>query len=436
MTFEREFYTILDYLQRNISSKPIVLGGYGGAGGGSGLPPGGFIGQLSQNRVTYDTLELATDATASSGQSLVDNLNHIRYDIELLASGQNLRFEEDDVEIASGIQILNFVNNFTLSDQGNNRIEIAFVNSPSGENTIHEVVFNEDLSSQVDGVETSFTILGTAVDEKLSIYYNGLKQDPTRYSITGGGTGFTTTFTPASGDTLVVDYAVISGVQAYLAQDHGGLSGLADDDHPQYHNNTRGDARYYTQDQLDNNVLNTLYYTKTELNNYFVSSGTFTEAGQLIVGSGYADYELLNVGTDGQYLIADSTAPLNIKWGDGPSSEIYHQAVFTVSGANLSDTGVQPLRIYLYLPAGGGTLKEIMARVATAPASSSLRVDAKVNGTSRIAAGYVQIAVGNYQTSVTSFTSTTLTNDDYIQLDIVQGDTTAADLTLHFRYTV
>lgn len=33
--------------------------------------------------------------------------------------------------------------------------------------------------------------------------------------------------------------------------DHGALTGLADDDHTQYHNNTRGDARYYTQGQVD-----------------------------------------------------------------------------------------------------------------------------------------------------------------------------------------
>ena len=32
--------------------------------------------------------------------------------------------------------------------------------------------------------------------------------------------------------------------------DHGELSGLGDDDHPQYHNNARGDARYYTQAQI------------------------------------------------------------------------------------------------------------------------------------------------------------------------------------------
>lgn len=32
--------------------------------------------------------------------------------------------------------------------------------------------------------------------------------------------------------------------------DHGSIGGLADDDHTQYHNDTRGDARYYTQTQL------------------------------------------------------------------------------------------------------------------------------------------------------------------------------------------
>lgn len=33
--------------------------------------------------------------------------------------------------------------------------------------------------------------------------------------------------------------------------DHGGLSGLSDDDHPQYLNETRADARYYTESESD-----------------------------------------------------------------------------------------------------------------------------------------------------------------------------------------
>ncbi len=36
--------------------------------------------------------------------------------------------------------------------------------------------------------------------------------------------------------------------------DHGALTGLTDDDHSQYHNDTRGDARYYTQSQIDTSL--------------------------------------------------------------------------------------------------------------------------------------------------------------------------------------
>lgn len=35
--------------------------------------------------------------------------------------------------------------------------------------------------------------------------------------------------------------------------DHGSLTGLSDDDHTQYHNDTRGDARYYTKSQSNSN---------------------------------------------------------------------------------------------------------------------------------------------------------------------------------------
>lgn len=38
--------------------------------------------------------------------------------------------------------------------------------------------------------------------------------------------------------------------------DHGDLTGLGDDDHPQYFNQTRGDARYYTKSQTDTQVSN------------------------------------------------------------------------------------------------------------------------------------------------------------------------------------
>ena len=62
-------------------------------------------------------------------------------------------------------------------------------------------------------------------------------------------------------NTLVYSDDIISAI------DHGALTGLDDDDHTQYLNNARGDARYYTKGQLDSGVLDARYYTETEVNN-------------------------------------------------------------------------------------------------------------------------------------------------------------------------
>lgn len=47
--------------------------------------------------------------------------------------------------------------------------------------------------------------------------------------------------------------AAISGPSGGVT-DHGALTGLADDDHTQYHNDARGDARYYTKAQTDSAI--------------------------------------------------------------------------------------------------------------------------------------------------------------------------------------
>jgi len=47
-----------------------------------------------------------------------------------------------------------------------------------------------------------------------------------------------------------VDGSRLTGLPSGVS-DHGALTGLSDDDHPLYHNDTRGDARYYTQGQVD-----------------------------------------------------------------------------------------------------------------------------------------------------------------------------------------
>lgn len=54
-----------------------------------------------------------------------------------------------------------------------------------------------------------------------------------------------------------------------LSLDHGNLTGLNDDDHPQYLNVSRGDARYYTETEVDSIVqsLTKEYFQATPLTN-------------------------------------------------------------------------------------------------------------------------------------------------------------------------
>lgn len=71
--------------------------------------------------------------------------------------------------------------------------------------------------------------------------------------------------------------------------DHGDLDNLMEDDHPQYFNDVRGDARYYQKTLLDAGQLDNRYYTESEADALFaaishthatsdITSGTFADA--------------------------------------------------------------------------------------------------------------------------------------------------------------
>ena len=73
--------------------------------------------------------------------------------------------------------------------------------------------------------------------------------------------------------------------------DHGSIQGLADDDHQQYHNDSRGDARYYTQTQI--NALTTDYVNTAGTNPMLADwdAGDYLiESGGFAVGDARVDY--------------------------------------------------------------------------------------------------------------------------------------------------
>lgn len=108
-------------------------------------------------------------------------------------------------------------------------------------------------------------------------------------------------------------WSVISGVDGGGITDHDQLQGLADDDHTQYHNDTRGDARYYTQTQLNNGQLDNLYYTETELNTGQLDNRYYTETelnnGQLD-NRYYTETEIDN--TLASYVVSGAQQDVNL----------------------------------------------------------------------------------------------------------------------------
>ena len=124
-TILRDYHTQLLDTMREYSSSfkwwsaPLNLGGSSGASGGSGVPLGGIFGQLIQSKIAYDTTELAySGLPVPSGASILDNLAHIRYDINQLSGGTLSEIREDGVEIITEATILDFDAEFDITDEG------------------------------------------------------------------------------------------------------------------------------------------------------------------------------------------------------------------------------------------------------------------------------------------------------------------------------
>ena len=122
---------------------------------------------------------------------------------------------------------------------------------------------------------------------------NTIDANPVVYDaiITGVTTsGFTATFASAmDSSNYKLNYysTTASGVADQGGIDHGTLDGLTDDDHSQYHNDARGDARYYTETELDAGQLDNRYHTESEITTI---SGDLVTQIDALTHDGFADF--------------------------------------------------------------------------------------------------------------------------------------------------
>ena len=124
---------------------------------------------------------------------------------------------------------------------------------------VTSVIVADPLSGVQNGINQVFTTTSAYVQDRITVYYNGQAlHSPDDFTQSGPKEITFKHIFPIETAELRATYEV--NEVNLVGIDHGGLDGLLDDDHPQYLNVPRGDARYYTQSQVDT-ISGTLYDT-------------------------------------------------------------------------------------------------------------------------------------------------------------------------------
>lgn len=198
--YELQLFEYLNNLKARLNVSPLVLGGFAASGGGTGGPPGGFIGELPQTKVAFDLSEVSDNTIPSSGKSLLTNLNRIRYRLTSLETNGipgAFKVYQNRVQVASGITILDF-----YGDVG----QITEIANGIAAVPVHKHVINEDLSSQIDGVVSGFITTNVFIANSLAVYYNGLREYGSNVFAYSGLKGFNLNYVPSGTDKITVDY--------------------------------------------------------------------------------------------------------------------------------------------------------------------------------------------------------------------------------------
>jgi len=184
-------------------------------------------------------------------------------------------------------------------------------------------VIADDLAGTKDGSNQVYTTTYHYKRNRISVLYNGQAlQTPEDFLQTGDNVVTLTHVYPDSTDVIRADYELSGAVAA--GDDHGGLSGLLDDDHPQYHNNTRGDTRYYIKP-----TVNALLAAQDEFIELLDTPTTYSGAASKVVtvkadqtGLEFVDLGLV-VQKKGIQDIVNGASSVSVSFGTAFSSASY-----------------------------------------------------------------------------------------------------------------
>lgn len=223
--FDRSIIELVESTARNFKAMPLNLGAVQGSGGGVGAPPGGYIGWLPQTRVAYDTDEAATLVTSVSG-SILDNLNHIRYRLNILESGGSIIVTDDNNTLSyTDTTNLHFIGSgVVVTDLGSGDVQITINATGTGggsgvfgsnEFYVDQSGGTSDTYGTLSGlVNSSNTLFGVSasgyVSGSLLVFLNGQLQTQGSsedwVETTPSAGTFTFNSAPTSGDQLTAHY--------------------------------------------------------------------------------------------------------------------------------------------------------------------------------------------------------------------------------------
>lgn len=112
---------------------------------------------------------------------------------------------------------------------------------------------------------------------------------------------------------------------------HSDLTNLSADDHTQYHNDARGDARYYRKAELTSGALDTRYYTEAEVDAYFAAL-TKSSVGL----SNVQNVDQTNAANITSGTISANRLPSNVK--DLANTAFSINDIVTFNGVNLTNS--------------------------------------------------------------------------------------------------
>ncbi|HCR55871.1 TPA: hypothetical protein DIV49_02765 [Candidatus Saccharibacteria bacterium] len=205
-------------------------------------------GSLKNNTVSASKIQDATISEAKLDTALAAKVNSVAGDPTM---GGDLSGTASNAQIAAGA-----VGTTELASNAVTTAKITDANVTTAKIADSNVTTAKLNNAAVTAAKLA-TAAGPTSGQLLS--YNGTAlnwTDPTTVPADLGDLGDVTTTGATDGQSLVYQSGSGTWIPATVTSgggvtDHGALTGLSDDDHPQYHNDARGDARYYTQSQVD-----------------------------------------------------------------------------------------------------------------------------------------------------------------------------------------